>query len=155
MADPIISRRVITGLLITRLRTLTGVTVYRGRVDDRPPVMVDALGAPDSLGRVAPYVVHYSGAGSPEPGDEDLGNQHVDLLYTCQLTLAAGSDEDLDHLADRVVPLVYRWVPPLTGVNSGGFEPPPGYDPGANRRDDTVDPPRYWTPLQLQLVVTT
>lgn len=156
MADPTISRRVITDQLVTRLRTLEPkVTVYRDRASERPPVLADALGTPDSMGRIAPYVVVYPGAGSPEPGDADLGDGHVDLLYTCQLTLAAASGEDLDHLLDVVTPLVYRWHPTLTGVNTSGFRPPPGYDPGAHRRDDQVEPPRYWTPMQLQLVATT
>lgn len=155
MPDPTVSRRVVTDALITRLRQLGDVTVYRAHVPDRPPIMSDAVGAPDTLGRIAPYVVVYPSAGSPDPGDADLADCHVDLAYTCQTTLAAGSAEDLDHLVDRLVPHIFRWTPDLPDVNTSGFRPIPGFDPGPHRRDDSIDPPRWWTPLQWRLIATT
>lgn len=155
MPDPVISRRQLTELTLARARALVpSATVYDAEVPDHPPLMQLATGASDPSGRVAPYVVVYPWAGRPT-GEADLADCYVDLVYGIQLTCAAGFRADLDHLVDTIHGGFFRWAPVITGVHVGGFRPPEGFDPGPHRRDDTVSPPRFWTPLQYQLTATT
>lgn len=132
---------------------LSGVTVYDGEVDPRPPV-IQKNGHPDQSGRVAPYVVVYPSPGTPSD-EADVADTYVDLVWTVQLTLAAGYSADLLNLIDRVDFLVYRWSPTFEGLATGRLRPPPGFDPGPIRRDDARTPPRSWVPLQYVLQVTT
>jgi hypothetical protein len=137
----------LTTVVDDRLKTLTGVTVYRGEVPDQPPKLEDGSG------RVAPYVVHYPFPGKPGPGG-DLAGESDDLEYTTQVSCAAGYVQDCEYLVDRVHQLMFRWTPSVAGVVLGQFVPPPGYDPGPVRVDRTISPPRSSLPLQYRLVAT-
>jgi hypothetical protein len=145
---PEVDRRLITDAVFAQLETLTGVTAYRGEVPDHPPALT---GDPD--GRVAAYVVLYPFGGTPGP-EVDLGDTAVDLVYTCQVTCAAGYPTDCEYLVDRVHPLLYRWAPAVAGLVCGPLRPPAGFDPGPVRRDDQPSPPRFYVPLQFRSLVT-
>lgn len=159
-----ISRRLLGAAVFDRLTTLLAagsdgplVLVYRGdivagdQVDQPQPVETSA--APDPSGRLGPYVVVYSGVGSPglEP---DLGEAGQDLLWSCLLHVSGPYDADTAQTVDRVHAALYRWQPVIAGLSCGLMKPPPGYDPGPLRFDATVQPPRFWTPLQWQVPVT-
>lgn len=144
-----IQLRLITEQLLTRLRTLTAVEVYDAEVPAHPPAL-----AGDDEGRVGPYVVAYPSAGTPT-SETDLADSSDDLVYTFQLTCAAGYRADCEYLIDRVRPLMRSWAPVLDGVNFGLVRPPVGYDPGPIRRDQDVTPPRFYVPLQYRTTATT
>jgi hypothetical protein len=146
---PEVTRRLITDAVLARLQTLTGVAVYRGEVVDHPPALAN-----DPDGRVGPYVILYPFGGTPGP-EVDLGDTTVDLVYSCQVTCAAGYSTDCEYLTDRVHPLLFRWAPTVTGLVCGPLRPPPGFDPGPVRRDDQPLPPRFYVPLQFRSIVTT
>jgi hypothetical protein len=154
---PPIRRKVLGDQLYARLKALPGptpVTVYRGEVDDHPPLALDAAGQADPSGRVAPYVVLFDGTGTPDL-EPDLAGRNEDLRWSPQITVAAGWSPDCTQLVDQVCAWVYRWAPVLEGASAGGLEPPPGFDPGPPRADRTVTPVRFFVPLQWQLDVTT
>lgn len=154
---PRIRRKVLGDLLFARLQALPGptsVTVYRGEVPEHPPVARDAASGPDPSGRVAPYVVLFDGAG-PTDLEPDLGGQNEDLLWSPQITIAAGFSPDCAQLVDQVCAWVYRWSPAIPGLSAGRLEPPDGFDPGVVRPDRTVSPPRFFLNTQWRLVVTT
>lgn len=159
-----ISRRTLGDLLDARLKARLGagddgplVLVYRGEIvagdqaDQPQPIVTDS--APDPSGRVGPYVVHYTGVGSP--GIEvDLAEGGDDLLWSPLLHVSGPYDGDAAQTYDRVHAALYRWQPVLAGFAFGLMKPPPGYDPGPLRRDDKIQPPRFWTPMQMQVAVT-
>lgn len=151
-----VPRKKLGDLVEARAKTLAGVTVYRGEVPGKPPV-IQTGGAADSSGRVAPYVVLYTGAGTPS--DElDVADAAVDLVWSWQVTCVAGYEADCGRLVDRVDELFYRWTPDrgaIDGLNFGRTKPPLGFDPGFIRRDEAVTPNRFWLPLQYLLPVTT
>lgn len=150
-----ISRKQLADLVEKRLRdNLTNATVYRGEVPDKPPV-IQTAGKDDPSGRIAPYVVLYTGAGNPTV-EADLGRGGVELDWSFQTNCVAGYDADCGRLVDRVTDLLFRWVPQLDGHAFGLIEPPPGFDPGPIRRQDlTGIPPRFFAPLQWRLSITT
>jgi hypothetical protein len=141
-----IRAQLITDVVLTQLRTLTGVAVYRSEVEDNPPRL------PDS-DRVGPYAVLYPFPGNPGPGG-DLAGTADDLDYTFQVTCAAGFSADCEALVDRVTHLLFRWTPTVAGIVLGQLLPPPGYDPGPVRIDRTIAPPRFSVPLQYRLIAT-
>ena len=143
MPDPI-RQKLITDQWYARLDTLTGVTVYRSEVPSSPPTITG------SDGRVKPYVVLWPFGGVPAR-EQDLGDQSTDIDYGGQLDCVAGYIEDCEALIDRVHPLVYRWSPTIAGLSFGGFRPPVGFQPGAVQKNEAVNPPRYWVPLQYRL----
>jgi hypothetical protein len=144
-----IRRKVLGDLFEARMKLLTGVTIYRGEIPTDPPAIPD-----DPSGRVAPYVVIFGSAGSPDI-DPDLGDENDDLLWTAHLICSAGWEADAQQLIDRIHSHIYRWSPTTTGgVSFGRLRPPPGYDPGPVRCNETVKPPRFWSPLQYQLPLT-
>ena len=151
-------RRVTTAQQIeARLRTLTEVTYFRGEVTGDLPLM-ETAGAPDPSGRVAPYLIQFSGVGTPYVnGERDLADAHEDLTAVHQITCVAGFEDDCLQVADRVHHLMFRWSPTVPGLAFGRMTPPPGYDPGQPRRNDQLRgrPPRYSVPLQYRLDVTT
>lgn len=141
-----IRSQLVTDAIDARLRTLAGVTVYRGEVPDQPPRY------PDS-DRVAPYVVHYPFPGNPGPGG-DLAGSSDDLGYTTQVTCAAGFMEDCERLVDRVHQLLFHWSPTVANLVLGWLDPPPGFSPGPIRVDRSITPPRSSLPLQYRCVAT-
>jgi hypothetical protein len=101
---PPIRRKVLGDQLYARLKALPGptpVTVYRGEVDDHPPLALDAAGQPDPSGRVAPYVVLFDGTGTPDL-EPDLAGRNEDLRWSPQITVAAGWSPDCTQLVDLV-----------------------------------------------------
>lgn len=136
-----------------RLDAIGGLGVYRAEVPGKPPVKVTDS-APDASGRVAPYVVIYPSPGTPTRGGHDLADSHEDLDWLVQLIVAAGYLEDLLHAVDRIDAQLHMWAPTISGISCNGLRPPPGYDPGPSRRNDAVDPPRHWLPLQYRLTAT-
>jgi len=151
-----ISRLTLSDAVVARLGTLPGVTVYKGEVPDAPPV-IEAGGFPDAAGRVAPYVVIYGSAGTPNTSQADLGDAADDLDWGVQVTVAAGYEDDCLHTVDRVHTALYRWAPTGlgAGIVAGGLRPPVGFDPGPARIDNDVQPPRFWLPLLYRTTVTT
>lgn len=154
---PAIRRKLIGDQIEALLRTLTDVTYYRGEVPDAPP-LIETDGITDPSGRVAPYVVQFTGSGTPYVNAErDVADTHDDLTAVHQVTCVAGYEADCLHLVDQVDHLLRRWTPTAPGLAFGRLTPPPGYDPGQPRRDNTLQgsPPRYFVPLQYRLDVTT
>lgn len=140
--------KLITDAVIVRAQTLANVTVYRVEVNTEPPKIPN-----DPEGRVARYITIQPllrGLG-PNP---DLGDTAVDLTYGFQATCVAGYAADCEYLVDQVDALLYRWIPAVAGLVFGAFRPPAGYQPGPVRQDNDVRPPRFWVPLQYQIVAT-
>lgn len=151
-----ISRKKLADLVEQRLTDgLAGrATVYRGEVPDKPPV-IQTGGSDDPSGRVAPYVVLFTGAGNPII-EATLAGCGVEVDWSFQTNCVAGYDADCGRLIDRVHDLLFHWAPVLDGHAFGWIEPPPGFDPGPVRRQDFAGlPPRFFTPLQWRLPTTT
>ena len=157
---PTIDLVLVTDVILARLRLLEGVSVYDSGVDTPLPISTDADGAPDPLGRVGKYVVLYPGGTLGVGSDEeaDAADAHVDRLWTGSLVCSSGWRRDTQALVDDVHDLLYRWVPTIPEhpeLRCGRMKPPPGYNPGDMRRNDQVEPPRFWLPLQWRLPITT
>lgn len=153
-----ISRRVIGGLFDTRLHTLgSRVTVYRGEVDGKPPLIQTSDG-PDASGRVGKYVVVYTGGGNPII-EEDLAQDADELDFSCTTTVVAGYDEDCGDLYDAVHDQLYRWTPTPpegSGWVFGRVRHPDGFDPGPIRAVRYAGvPTRFELSAEWRLHVTT
>jgi hypothetical protein len=98
--------------------------------------------------------VVFDGTGSVdlEPPLQPCGEQ---LRWTPQVTVAAGFTGDCIDAVDRVYAWLYGWSPSIPQVSAGRLEPPPGFDPGPPRPDRTVQPIRFFVPLQWRLDLTT
>jgi hypothetical protein len=140
-------RRLITDAVVVRAKTLSNLAVYRGEIDTALPTIPNS----DRVGR---YAVIYPLGGSEGP-DPILDDSSVDLTYGFQINCAAGFVTDAEFLYDQVYALFNRWTPTVTGLVFGSFRPPAGYQPGPARRNDQVQPPRFWLPGQFQIVATT
>lgn len=157
----VVARKTLGDLVIARLEGIAGLNVYRGEIrwwDDeniehREPPVISTPAGPDPSGRVAPYVVHYGGAGDPELG-ATLAGPAPNLLWSFQTTVAAGYEPDCAKTVDQVVAQLHGWRPVHEGVSFGLVHPPIGFDPGPIRRDDQKTPPRFWLPLLWQLGAT-
>lgn len=140
-------QQLVTDAVDARLASLSPtVDVFRGEVTASPDILPN--------GRVKSYVVYYPFGPSDGP-DANVGDTVTDLTYTCQITCVAGFEADCEYLVDQVAGLMNRWTPTVAGLVFGRFRPPPGYDPGPVRRDDTVKPVRFWVPLQYRITATT
>lgn len=150
-----ISRKQLADQVEQRLRdNLTNASVYRGEVPEKPPV-IQTAGAPDPSGRIAPYVVLFTGAGNPRI-EASLNGSERELDWSFATNCVAGYDEDCGRLVDRVHDLLYHWEPVIEGHAFGWVEPPPGFDPGPVRQQIfTGLPPRFFLPMQWRLAVTT
>lgn len=149
-----IRRKVLGDLVDARLKLLSGLTVYRGEIPDRPPVLMNGA-TPDPSGRVARHVVWFAGAGSPAV-EADVADTNVELDWTFTTICVAGYLDDCLHLVDIVHNQLYRWTPVLAGHAFGRVKPPPGFDPGSVRRIDRAGvPPRFELPLLWRLPLTT
>lgn len=150
-----ISRKQLADLVELRLRNgLTNASVYRGEVPNKPPV-IQTAGADDPSGRVAPYVVLFTGAGNPII-EASLDGSGRELDWSCQTNCVAGYDEDCGRVVDRVHDLLFHWSPTIDGHAVGWFEPPPGFDPGPVRPQHFPGlPPRFFLPMQWRLSATT
>lgn len=147
-----ISRRALTNSVQSRL-TVARLTVYRGEVKPKPPV-IQTDGADDPSGRVGPYAVIYPSPGTPSPAGQDYADSYTSLDWLVQITVAAGWGEDLDEAVDLVDGRLLGWAPEIDGIACDGLRPPLGFDPGPARRDESVEPPRHWLPLQYVLTAT-
>lgn len=136
---PTISRRVLANTVEARVKTLTGVTVYRGEITSTPPTI-----SADNL-RVKPYVILHSASGRPGP-EEDLCGDDADLVWSFQLKCVAGYSTDCDGLVDRVAALFERWWIPIDSALTSSRCRQLN-DLGIANRDDDVSPPRFWFPL--------
>lgn len=141
----------------TRLQALPGPgptpVIFAGEIPNPPPLLKTAGGDPDPSGRVAPYIVHFGGIGSPvvEP---DVADSVDELDWPVQLLCVAAYLDDCLDLVDRVHSWLFRWEPVHAGVVLGRLSPPPGYEPGPPRRLDQVQPVRFEAPLQYRLTAT-
>lgn len=114
------------------------------------PVDVPALGR---QGEVQRYWVLHPFPGTP--GTElDLADTVVDSDWTFQITAAAGFALDAVAIAEDIHALLYRWIPTVAGYVCGPIKPPPGYDPGPPRKDESIKPHRFFTPLQYRTTIT-
>lgn len=161
MTTPTLSRRLLGDAAATRLGTVPGtpvIKVYRGEIRNPdgttdPPLTQSGAG-PDPARRVAPYVVLYSGVGSPDL-EPDLEGGNVDLSWPVHLIVGAGFEPDLLNTVDRIHAWVHGWQPIVAGLVCGQLRPPSGFDPGPPRHNTQVSPSRWWTPLQYVVPVTT
>ena len=142
-----VRRKLITDAVVARAGTLTNLQVFRGEVDKPLATLPNS----DRVGR---YVVIYPLGGTEGP-DPNLADAAGDLTYSFQATCGAGFATDAEFLFDQVYTLFNRWAPTVTGLVFGVFRPPPGYQAGAVRRVDQMLPPRFWLPIQFQIVATT
>lgn len=146
--------------VIARLPLITAVETRLGAqlpTTDPPttghlsePVDVPTL---DTDGHVQRYWVLHPFGGSPSL-ERDLAEAGVDLLWTFQVTVAAGFARDVYALATRIDEALYRWSPSVSGYVCGLLRPPPGFEPGPARKDTSVKPHRFWLPLQYQTTIT-
>jgi hypothetical protein len=135
--------RLLAGAVVTALTGLSGLTVYDGEVDPTPPVMADGTG------RVRPYAVVYASSGTPHP--EDFNSLTVaDLDWMVQVTVAGGYQPDTLQAIHAIRLLLQGQVLVVAGVTCGPLTQV--NDPGPIRRDDDTVPPRFYMPLQFQLL---
>ncbi|AIY17782.1 hypothetical protein GUY44_07140 [Pimelobacter simplex] len=153
-----IRRLLLSHQVDARLRALPvagpAVTVYEGEIPNPAPLLtMPGTNTPDPSGRVAPYVVHFGGVGTPvvEP---DVADSMVELDWPVHLLCVAGYRDDCLDLVDRVHAWLYRWSPVVDGVAVGRLTQPLGYEPAPPRRIDTVQPVRFEVPLQYRLAAT-
>lgn len=151
MTDPanVVSRLTLIKAVEDRLANLP-VTSPPTRGYLSKPVDVPEL---DSAGHVQRYWVLHPFFGLPG-SEHDLADTVIDLDWTFQITVAAGFPRDAYALATRIDELVYRWAPDIEGYECGRCQPPPGYDPGNARPDDSVKPTRFFLPLQYRTTIT-
>lgn len=140
------ARLAVAEAIETRLSTLTGLSVYVGEVPGQPPVQ------DNSGGRVAPYAVIFPSPGRPDvnPGLEATFETGGDFLWTGQITFTAGYAADLLDTLDQAIPLL-QFSPEVPGLDCGFLRPPPGFNAGPIRRNDTALPPRCSTATLWQL----
>lgn len=138
-----ISRKALLDAVMARLESeVVGVAVYRGMVDGAAATVVG------SNGRVRRYVTLWPSPGTPGT-ENDLGDSIVDVDWLIQVTCVAAEVDDTLQTAGDVHQVLFRWAPVITGVVTGGFRVPPGYDPGPIRVDTDMTPARYYLPLQF------
>lgn len=142
-----ISRRLLRQAVYDRLKTDTLTVWYDGQVPGK-------VATSDTDGHIKPYGVLYASPGTPGL-EQDLADTTEDLDWLIQVTCVGAFTADLDALLDRTHGLLYRWAPTVAGVACGRLKPPPGFDPGPQRVDDSVTPVRLYVPLQYQLTATT
>lgn len=146
-----ITRRALDELIIERLNTITGVTVYDdGEVPKTPP----PLSSSDP--RVGPYIVYWTDTGHPgfDPGNTELGDSRRDLVYTPQFTCVAGYRVACVKLLDRVHATLHGWIPPVpVAWSASPMRIPLGYTARIVREDD-VTPSRFSAFPQYQTVVS-
>lgn len=142
------SVQLIADAVFARLVSLApDVTFYRGQLNASIPIL-------PATGRIITYGILHS-FGPVDGPDADVGDQPIDLTYTCQIDVVAGYEADCQYATDLVVAKMDRWAPVVTGLVVGRFRPPPGYDPGPFRPDDVVQPSRFSIPLQYRTTATT
>lgn len=151
-----ISRRALSAAVEARLRSIPRLAVvYVGTVTGDVPVQTTS-GRPDPGGIVATYAVLYPGAGRPTTDGEDLAETSEDLDWSCQVTVAGGTSDNVLAGVDAVHGALHRWRPPsVDGLNTTGLVPPEGYDPGPVRLSPGITPARFYLPLQYRLTATT
>lgn len=156
-----VSRLEVSDAVLDRLSSGLSTLVPQATVHDAEipfgettPLLKDSLGDVDPSGRVAPYVVYFGGTGGAIAGGEDLAETHQDLTHTLLLHAAGPYRRDVLNLVDAVTTLFYRWTPTIDGCSCSQLKPPPGYDAGAPRYNDTIQPPRYWLPMQYVVNVS-
>lgn len=149
-----ISRVTLTHAVDTRLTGITYLSaVYPGEVPDKPTIA--GGNDPDPDGRVAPYAVVYPSPGARSTDARDAADTDRSLDWLVQVTVAAGYRDDLLAALDDVTAALDGWAPVIDGISCNALRAPAGYDPGPVRRDDDVDPPRFYVPLQYRLTATT
>lgn len=126
-----------------------GILVYSGLPAD-VPMKSDRSG-------IKKYVVLYPTAGRRRPDGEDLAGVAENLDWGIQLLVAGATENDVLSAYDWLDRTLRRWRPPGLdpSVNTDGFVPPPGYDPGPVRVFDQVKPARRELPAQYRLTATT
>jgi hypothetical protein len=137
--------RLLANAVLASLQTLPGVTVYDGEVGTAPPVVADGTG------RVKPYAVVYGTPGQPHPEDFNA-LVAADLDWMVQVTVAGGYQPDTLQAVHAVRLLLQGAVMVVAGVTCGPLMQV--NDPGPLRRDDAEVPPRFYSPLQFQLLAT-
>lgn len=134
----------IAGQVWARLQTLASrVTVFDGEI-------VDAEGNPsappvDEDGRAAAHAVFYPGPGHAE--SLMLDETPDTLTWTGQVTCVGGDRTRALWCADQVRGVLTGWRVTAHGGQLVPLMEPDGADPGVVRRDDTVQPSRFYVPL--------
>ena len=161
---PSIPRRLIGRAIAARLVGVTNATGWYGQIGAKYPLIpgqtVPATPPPKSAtdNRVAPYFIVEPGIGAPT-GEVDLGMSLVDSVPTFTIRAAAGDPDDLLGLVERIDALLHRWSPGVITTTDGPVVcgpllVPGGYEPPF-LTDNTVSPPRHYSPLQYQLTAHT
>lgn len=135
MADPV-SRRLLAGMVKDRLESDPLLVVYVGEVDP-PPELIP------NTSRVKPYVVLFSGDGTPIDEKPLNADETGSLSWSFFATIGAGYHDDALAVLDAVHGLLDGWFPVLTGYQFGMVRQPPGFDPGPVRPDTSVEPARF------------
>jgi hypothetical protein len=143
----LVAATTLTDLAATRLATLANVVVYRGEIINADGSTNVPTISGDPLGRVVPHIVMYPSPGRPRV-DDQLAGFPSNLDWTLQLTMVAGYLTDCLNLIARVNVIMAGWIPVLSGGTTGRFMTD---DPGPVRRDDTVNPSRFYVPQLFTL----
>lgn len=131
------SVRLLTDAVAALLADAPGVTLYRSRVDPKPPA--------DPGGTVRGYWVLH-----PQPGTVDSDNltaQPGQLLWGFQLTCAGGDDNYAGHAIDLARERLDGRTLTVAGARVGLLQPPLGYRPPPLLEDRDVTPSRLFTSL--------
>lgn len=161
-----IDRRLILVAVATRLAAVEHATGYVGQIGAKnglPGVTGTPADPPPKSGtdlRVTPYFILEPGVGAPLAAEASLGGpldafRDVDASYT--IRAAAGDVNDLLALVDRIDACLRPaggWGPVVEGAVCGLLVPQPGYTPPMPL-DHSVQPPRWFTPLQYRLTAHT
>lgn len=140
-----VDRSPITDELLVQLATIAAwLTIYDAVVPDHPP----AISPTDQ--RVKPYAVVYP-FGGHQSSDGTVGGESQDLVYGCQITVAAGHRKDCENAVDKVAAFMFGLVLDVDGLACGKFAPPFGSEPGPIQRDTVVVPPRFYLPLNYRM----
>lgn len=136
-----VSARLLADEVWDLLRTVTNVNHFRGEVASAPPL--------DPDGRVHAYDVFYPGAGWR--ASNRLGAGLNRLEWTFQVTCVGGDDNRCLWCVDKVRAMLTGARIQLDGARPGRIRELG--DRGPVIRDDDVNPPRYFLPLDFGVYV--
>lgn len=106
----------------------------------------------DSDQRAHPYAAFYPSAGNL--AGSTLCETSDELLWSFQVTAAGGDPERARRAIARTRGQLTGHLLMVDGQAAGLIRETPGYDPGPARKDETVAPARWFTPLLFQLWAT-
>lgn len=106
----------------------------------------------DSDAKAHPYAAFYASPGNLS--GSTLCETPNELLWSFQVTAAAGDPARARRAIARVRRQITGHLLLVDGDPVGLIRETPGYDPGPLRKDDTVAPARWFSPLLFQVWTT-